>query len=62
MIASRLHIAHESLKGRERNRKLKKKKKKNCKGAMKQGRGMCSTVQSFLVLLPNVPCQYYVHR
>ena len=32
MIASRLHIAHESLKVRERNRKLKKKKKKIVRG------------------------------
>ena len=34
MIASRLHIAHESSKGRERNRKLKKKKKKNVRGCL----------------------------
>ena len=29
---------------------------------MKQGRGMCSTFQSFLFILPNVPCLYFVHR
>ena len=32
------------------------------KGAMKQGPGTCSTFQSFLVVLPNVPCTYYVQR
>ena len=29
---------------------------------MKPGWGMCSTFQSFLVILPNVPCMYYVHK
>ena len=32
------------------------------RGAMKQGRGTCSMLQSFLVILPNVPSKYYVHR
>ena len=31
-------------------------------GVMKQGRGTCSMFQSFLVILPNVPCTYCVHR
>ena len=31
------------------------------RGAMKQGRGTCSAFQSSLVILPNVPCTYYVH-
>ena len=29
---------------------------------MKQGRGTCSKFQSFLIILPNVPCTYYVQR
>ena len=29
---------------------------------MKQGRGMCSTFQSFPVISANVPSTYYVHR
>ena len=29
---------------------------------MKQGRGKCCMFQSFLVILPDVPCTYYIHR
>ena len=31
-------------------------------GAMKRGRGTCSTFQSFLLISANVPCTDYVHR